>query len=67
MSKALVADDQDRLLHIQLLESTVEMGGGVVEVGGDVVETGVKVLELPAQLLFEVLQYLPKARRTDSR
>jgi len=50
---------EDRRFHIQLLERTVE-------VSSDAVDTGVKVLELPAQLLYQVLQYIPKARRNNS-
>ena len=58
---------EDRRLSIRLLEDTFEMGSEMVGVGSDVVEAGVKVLDLPRQLLYEVLQYLPKPRNNGSQ
>jgi len=57
---AFTGSVEDRRLQVKLLERTVE-------VGGEAVDAGVKVLELPAQLLYEVLQYLPKPRRENSQ
>jgi len=70
----LTSSVEDRRLSIRLLEDTFEMGSDVVGVGSDVVgvgsdvvKTGVKVLEWPAQLLYQVLQYLPKGRNNGSQ